>query len=85
MLKRECTSASAVSIAGSLQIREVRRELLRQQHAFVDERLVRQAGDVPGRRAFQRRRADLAVGALANDVELALERQLVGDLPGCGR
>ncbi len=61
------------------QVREVRRELHRRQHAFVDERLVRQAGDVPGRRAFQRRRADLGVGALADDVQLALERELIGD------
>ena len=62
---------------GIAQIREILRELLRQQHAFVDERLVRQARDVPGRGAFQRRGADLAVGALADDVELALERQVV--------
>ena len=42
-------------------------------------RLARQAGDVPVLRAVDRRGADLAVGALADDVELALERQLVGE------
>ncbi len=61
------------------EIREVRRELHRRQHAFVDERLVRQAGDVPGRRAFQRRRTDLGVSALADHVQLALERELIRD------
>jgi hypothetical protein len=61
------------------EIREIRRELHRRQHSFVDERLVRQAGDVPARGAFQRRRADLGVGPFADDVQLALERQLIRD------
>jgi hypothetical protein len=59
------------------QVGKVGRELLRQQHALVHERLVRKARDVPRRRAFERRSADLAVGALADHVELALERELV--------
>ena len=62
------------------QIGEVLLELRRQQHAFVDQRLVREARDVPGRGAFHRRCADLAVGALADHIELALERELIFDL-----
>src|SRR4051812_33989637 len=50
------------------QIREVLSELLSEQHAFVDEGLQRQARDIPGRSAFQRRGADFTVSTLADDV-----------------
>ena len=66
------------------EIREIFGQLLRQQHAFVDERLVREARDIPRRRAFHRRSANFAVGALADHIKLALECKLVLDfrIPG---
>ena len=68
-----------------LQVGEILVDLLGEQHALVDERLAGQAGDVPVLGAGDRGGADLAVGALADDVELALERHVVRRAPGCGR
>ncbi len=62
-----------------LQVGEVLRQLLRQQHPLVDDGLVRQAREVPVLRAVDRRCADLAVGALPDDVELALEIHVILD------
>ena len=77
MLKREWTSASAVSMAGSLRSVKYLVELLGEQHALVDEGLVRQAAQVPVLGAVDGRGADLAVGALPDDVELALEFRFI--------
>src|SRR6185295_12163284 len=60
-----------------LQVEEVLVELHRGEHALVDQRLVRQRHDVPELRAADGRHADLVVGALADDVEPALEFVLV--------
>ena len=60
------------------QVGEILVELHRQQHPLVDQRLVGQARDIPGLRAAQRRDADLVVGALADDIELALEGLGIG-------
>ena len=62
-----------------VQVGEVLVELRREQHALVDERAARKADHVPGLGAWQRRGADLVVGALADHVELALEAELVRD------
>ena len=59
------------------QVGEILVELLRQQHAFINERLVREAGDVPVLRAPNGRDTNFVVGAFANDVKLALESGLV--------
>ena len=64
---------------GVLEVGEILVDLLGGEHAFVDECLHRQARDVPVLRAGQRGCADVGVGALADDVELALEREIVGD------
>ena len=59
------------------QIREHRRDLIRRQHALVDQRLRRQAGDVEdaaARRASQR--VDRVLDALADHVQLPLERRI---------
>jgi hypothetical protein len=56
------------------QVGEVAFELRRQEHALVDKGLVGQAAKVPELCAIHGRGADLVVGALADDVELALER-----------
>src|SRR5580692_7097428 len=61
-----------------LQVEKIPRELLGQQHAFVNNGLVRQAGQVPKLAAVNGRGANLAVGPLADDVEFALERPDVG-------
>ena len=79
MLKRECTSASAVSTAGCCRSGKYCAKLLGEQHSLVDDRLVGQAREVPILGAVDRGGADLAVGALADDVELALERHVVLD------
>ena len=63
-----------------VQVGEVLVELRREQHALVDDRACREAHDVPVLGARQRGRADFVVGALADDVELALEGKVVGDL-----
>ncbi len=60
-----------------LEIGEVPGELLGEQHPLVDEGLVREARKVPVLRAVDGRGADLAVGALPDDVELALEFRFV--------
>ena len=60
-----------------LQVEEVLVELIRRQHALVDQRLVRQRNDVPELRAADGRHADLVVRALADHIELALEVRLV--------
>ena len=63
---------------GVLQVGEIFRELVGQQHALVDDRLAGEAGDVPRLRAAHRRGADVAVGALADDVERTFEGHVVG-------
>ena len=61
-----------------IQILEVLGQLPGQQHALVDDGLVRQARDVPVLGAIHGGGADLAVGALADDIQLALEHRLIG-------
>ena len=63
---------------GIEQVGVVLGELLGEQHALVDQRLAGQAADVPEIGTVNGRGADLAVGALADDVQLALEGPLVG-------
>ena len=63
-----------------LQIRKILRQLLSQQHAFVHQRLVGQAGDVPIFGAINGRGANLTVGALAHDIQEPLESQVVDEL-----
>ena len=60
------------------QIGEVAFELRRQEHALVNKGLVRQAAEVPELGSIHRRGADLVMGALADDVEFALERHGIG-------
>ncbi len=60
-----------------LEVGEIPGELLGEQHSLVDEGLVREAAEIPVLRAVDGRGADLAVGALPDDVELALEFSLV--------
>ncbi len=67
-----------------VQVGEVLVELRGEQHALVDDRARREAHDVPVLGARECRGADLAVGALADDVELALEREVVGDVGAAG-
>ncbi len=55
------------------QIREILRQLLGQQHALVDQRPVRQAGQIPVFGAIDGRGANLAVGAFARHVQAAFE------------
>ena len=67
-----------------VEVREILVELRREQHALEDDRARREADDVPVLGAGQRRGADLAVGALAHHVQLALEREVVGDVGAAG-
>jgi len=60
------------------QVGEVLRELVGKQHALVHERAAREAGDVPLLGTGHGGGADLGVAALADEVELALEGDLVG-------
>ncbi len=62
-----------------MQVWEVLVELRREQHSLVDQGAAGEARHVPGLGARQRRGADLAVGTLADHVELALEVELLGD------
>ena len=62
------------------EIGEIVADLLGQQHAFVDERLHRQARDIPRLGTGDGRGADIVVGALADDEELALEIKVGGDI-----
>jgi hypothetical protein len=62
------------------QIGEILRELLGQEHALVHDGPGREAGQIPVLAAVETRRADLAVGPLADDVELALEGEIVGQV-----
>ncbi len=64
------------------QIREILRQLHGQQHALVDDGLVRQAAEVPVLGAIERRSADLAVGALASHIKATLELQIIFDFIG---
>ncbi len=54
--------------------------LHRVQHALIDQRLVRQAGDVPIFTSGKARPANLVGGALANDEQLPLKRHIIGNL-----
>ena len=65
-----------------LQVGEILVDLLRREHAFVDEGLLGKAGDVPILGTRERRGADLRVAALPHDVELALKRHVVGHARG---
>ena len=60
-------------------------DLVRDEHALVDQGPRRQADDVEGTRPRNRQRVDSVLHALADDVELALEgRVALGDAPGAG-
>ncbi len=62
------------------EIAEVALQLVGDEHPLVDQRLVRQAGDVEELAAFERAAvADFVLRALADDVEPALEGQVVHD------
>jgi hypothetical protein len=50
------------------------------EHAFVDERLHREARDIPRLGAGEGGGADIVIGALADHVELPLEIEVVGDV-----
>ena len=85
MLKRECTTRDR---RFELRIGEIgikRRHLARRQHAFIDQCPARQARDIEKFAAGQAGVANRIFGAAADDVELALERQIVRDDPRCGR
>ena len=63
------------------RVREVRIilfHLVGHQHAFIDHRLVGQTADVKLVAALNARSADAALRQFADDVELALEREVVG-------
>jgi hypothetical protein len=62
---------------GVLQVGKIVIHLVGGEHALVDERARREAGDIPGLGTRERRGANDRVGALADDVELPLEAQLV--------
>ena len=62
-----------------LQLREVEGQLVRRQHALVADRPAGDAGQVEGVTLGLGAVADLVGGALADDVELALEGHLVGE------
>ena len=76
VLNRWCTSASADCRSVVGQVREHRLELPRRQHALVDQRVRRQADDVEeaARERVHLQRVDGVLDALADDVQLALER-----------
>ena len=63
--------------AAVLQILVVRADLVRKQHAFIDNRASRHRRHVEFFAVGQIERLNRMAGAFANDVELALER--VGD------
>ncbi len=63
-----------------VQVRIVLRQLVGCEHAFVTKGLVGHAGAVPVMAAFEARVADLGDRALADHVELALERHVVGQI-----
>ena len=67
-----------------VQVGEVLVELRREQHALVDDGARGKADYVPVLGARERRGANLVVGALADHVELALERQVVVDVGAAG-
>ena len=62
------------------EIGEILADLLGEQHAFVNERLHRQARDIPRLGAGDGGGADVVIRALADDVEFALEIEVVGDV-----
>ena len=64
------------------QIFEIRPELHRIQHPFVNDRAAREARRVP--KIVRLRRADFPVGTFADDVELALECLLVRAVRAAG-
>ena len=65
-----------------LQVGEIRRELRGEQHALIDERAGREAGHIPRLGAKEALVAELGGGAFADDVELALESELGGQVGG---
>ena len=67
-------------MAGSRQVRVELLQLLRGQHPFVNDGFVRKAGDIEAFASRQHRPADCVLGKLADDVQLALERHVVGHL-----
>src|SRR6185437_8380416 len=62
-----------------LQVGEVLVELLGEQHSLVDDGLEGKAGQVPVLGAVDGGSADLAIGTLADHIELALELHLILD------
>ncbi len=59
---------------GIHQVGEERLQLLREEHAFVDQGLRREAGDVKSLSLRKLRTEDGVLDSLANDVEHSLER-----------
>jgi hypothetical protein len=66
---------------GALQVRIILRHLLGHEHALVNERAVRQAGNVKPLPALDGAAVpDVMLGALADHVELPLKREIIGKL-----
>ena len=59
------------------QIREILAHLVRQQHAFIDQRLVRQTAHIPEIPTRQRRAPDLVKRPLADHIKLPLKSRIV--------
>ena len=59
------------------QILEILAHLVRQQHAFIHQRLVGKTAHVPEVRALQRREPDFIVRPLADHIELPLKSRIV--------
>ncbi len=64
------------------QVGELLLDLHRVQHALVDDRAMRKGRDVEQRRFAHRRAPDRVLDALADQVELAFEGIVVGDIGG---
>ena len=62
------------------EVGKILRDLLGEEHAFVDERLHREARDIPRFGSGDRGGADVVIGALADHVELPLEIEIGGDV-----
>ena len=62
------------------EVGKILRDLLGEEHAFVDERLHREARDIPRFGSGDRGGADVVIGALTDHVELPLEIEIGGDV-----
>ena len=63
-----------------VEIGEILRQLVGQQHALVDNGSARKTGDIPGLGSRHGGGANLRVGALADEVETALESVVISDI-----